>query len=360
MGAAQSAGKRRHDMAAPDKQDVAARIAAWRAAFPNPLQTGREGMAEAGLLALGLTDSPGYTTIATVKDALAEATGLLGLAGMWAGRQMVARFFLGRFGTPEQVADFMPRLAAGTASLAIAISEPGVGAHPKNLTTSATPDGDHVVVNGQKAWVSNALEASHIAVFAITSEDDGRKRYSAFLVPTNTPGLAITPMPGFHALAPSRHCAVTLAGCRVPATAHLGPEGTAFEAMAVPFRDVEDAVGAAGFAGAARFALRELARILPDEADADLGAISGLAAVLDHGARAVVAALDAGRLHAEAAAGVGLRVLAADIRARLGALVTDGAPEEITRLLTDMDAILGIARGPRAIRQARLGATLRR
>jgi len=360
MGAAQSAGKRRQDMAAPDKQDVAARIAAWRAAFPNPLQTGREGMAETGLLALGLTDSPGYITIATVKDALAEATGLLGLAGMWAGRQMVARFFLGRFGTPAQVADFVPRLADGSASLSVAISEPGVGAHPKNLTTRAVADGADVVITGAKAWVSNALESTHIAVFAITSEVDGRKRYSAFLVPTDTPGLSIAPMPGFHALAPSRHCAVTLDACRIPATARLGPEGTAFEAMAVPFRDVEDAVGAAGFAGAARFALRRLAAGLPEEADEALGAIAGLAAVLEHGARAVVAALDAGRLHAEAAAGVGLRVLAADILARLGAMAAGDVPEDVARLLADMDAILGIARGPRAVRQVRLGASLRR
>jgi len=340
--------------------EIAARIAAWREACPDPLQSGRAGMAEAGLLALGLTESPGYATIATVKDALVEATGLLGLAGMWAGRQMVARFFLGRFGTPEQIADFMPCFAAGTASLCVAISEPGVGAHPKNLTTRATAEGDAVRITGEKAWVSNALEATHIIVFAITGETPSRKLYSAFLVPTDTPGLAIAPMEGFHALPPSRHCAVRLDNCRVPATARLGPEGTAFEAMAVPFRDVEDAVGAAGFAGAARFALRRLAPILPDAADPDLGAIAGLAAVLDHGARAVVAALDAGRLHAEAAAGVGLRVLAADIRARLGALVTDNAREDVTRLLADMDAILGIARGPRAIRQARLGASLRR
>lgn len=342
--------------------EITSRIAAWRTAFPDPLTTGRAGMAEAGLLALGLTEAPGYATIAQVKDALVEATGLLGLAGMWAGRQMVARFFLGRFGSPEQVADFMPRLADGTASLSVAISEPGVGAHPKDLTTRAVADGTEILITGQKAWVSNALEATHIAVFAITRETEARKLYSAFLVPTTTPGLAIEPMPGFHALAPSRHCAVTLDACRVPATARLGPDGTAFEAMAVPFRDVEDAVGAAGMAGAVRFLLRGLGPLLPESAEADLGAIAGLTAVLDHGASAVVAALDAGRLRAEAAASVGLRVLATDIRARIGALIDATAlPADPARdrLLADLDAILGIARGPRAIRQQRLGESLR-
>ena len=291
-----------------------------------------------------------------------DTTGLLGLAGMWAGRQMVARFFLGRFGTAAQIADFMPRLADGTAGFSVAISEPGVGAHPKNLTTRAIPDGPDVLITGPKAWVSNALEASHLIVFAIMAESETRKLYSAYLVPTETLGLTIEPMPGFHALAPSRHCAVTLANCRVPAAARLGPDGTAFEAMAVPFRDVEDAVGAAGMAGAFRFLLRGLAPQLAESAEADLGAIAGLTAVLDHGARAVVAALDRGRLRDEAAASVGLRVLATDLRARIGALVYSTAPPPDPardRLLADLDAILGIARGPRAIRQQRLGASQR-
>jgi len=349
-------------MSMTEPNEIMARLAVWRKAFPDPLQTGRAGMAEAGLLSLGLTDTPGYATIARVKDMLVDVTGLLGLAGMWAGRQMVARFFLGRFGTPEQVADFMPRLADGTASLSVAISEPSVGAHPKHLSTRATADGADVVITGEKAWVSNALDATHIIVFAITAETAARKLYSAFLVPTDTPGMTKAPMAGFHALPPSRHCAVRLENCRVPATARLGPDGTAFEAMAVPFRDVEDAVGAAGMAGAFRFLLRGLAPQLAESAEADLGAIAGLIAVLDHGASAVVAALDAGRLRAEAAASVGLRVLAADIRARIGALIEAAAPQADPgrdRLLTDIDAILAIARGPRAIRQQRLGTQFR-
>jgi len=338
------------------------RLASWSAAWPEPLRTDTAGMAEAGLFRIGLTETPGYAAIAQVKDVLAETTGLLGLAGMWAGRQLVARFFLMGFGSAAQVAHYLARLAEGSATLSVAISEPGVGAHPKNLTTRAVADGTDIVITGAKAWVSNALEATHLIVFAIVEETDTRKRYSAFLVPTDTPGLSIAPMPGFEALPPSRHCAVTLAGCRVPASAQLGPSGTAFEAMAVPFRDVEDAVASAGLAGAVRAVLRGLAATAPDSADAELGAVAGLVAVLDHGARAVVAALDAGRMRHEAASGVGLRVLAADIRARLGQLIEriDPPPDPAReRLLADLDALLSIARLPRAIRQARLGASLR-
>ena len=339
---------------------VTERVDAWQGAWPDPLVSGTRGMAEKGLFALGLTEAPGYTTIARVKDLLVEKTGLLGLAGMWAGRQMISRFFLGRFGTPDHITFFMPRLADGTMSFSVAISEPGVGAHPKHLTTRAVADGDDVLISGEKAWVSNALAATHVIVFAVRGETPARKLYSAFLVPCETPGLTITPMPGFHALAPSMHCAVRLDNCRVPACARLGPEGTAFETMAMPFRDVEDAVGAAGMAGAFRCLARALAPHAAVAAHADLGAIAGLTALLDHGAGAVVGALDAGRMRDEAAASVGLRVLAADIRARIGALIgTIDPPVDPARdrMLGDLDAILGIARGPRAVRQARLGAS---
>ena len=264
--------------------EIRARLSNWRTASPDPLRTGIAGMAAEGLLRIGLTETPGYAAIAQLKDMLAETTGLLGLAGMWAGRQLVARFFLTGFGSAEHVAHFLPRLAEGAAAFSVAISEPGVGAHPKNLTTRAVAEGADVVITGAKAWVSNALEATHLIVFAIVEETDTRKRYSAFLVSTDTPGLSIAPMPGFDALPPSRHCAVTLAGCRVPATAQLGPSGTAFEAMAVPFRDGEDAVASAGLAGAVRAALRGLAATAPEAADAwSKGPDDALVTLIEYG-----------------------------------------------------------------------------
>ena len=63
-----------------------------------------------------------------------------------------------------------------------------------------------------------------------------RKHYSAFLVPRGAPGLSINEMPGFHALE----------NCLVPVAAILGPMGTAYERMALSFRDVEETVGTFG------------------------------------------------------------------------------------------------------------------
>ena len=172
---------------------------------------------------------------------------------------MVAKFFIAGFGDEGQRAAWLPRLASGEWVASVAISEPRVGAHPKLLATRAEEDGDGYRITGEKAWVTNGPIAAVFVVFAIMAIDDGRKRYGAFLVPRDTPGLSIDEMPEYRALAPSRHCGLVLDGCHVPHSALLGPAGSAYEAMALPFRDVEDAVGTFGLLGAFRFLLSCLA-----------------------------------------------------------------------------------------------------
>jgi acyl-CoA dehydrogenase len=296
--------------------------------------------------AAGLLDPfPDYAAIARGKAALVQATGLPGIASVWGGRQLVYRHFLG-FGTDAQRAAWSGR------ALAVAISEPDVGAHPKLLTTRAEPTESGYCITGRKAWVTNGPCADAIIVFAITAEEAGRKRYSAFIVPRDTPGLTIAEMPGFHALRPSKHCLLTLDGCQVPPDALLGEPGSAYDRMALPFRDIEDAVGTFGTLGAVRHAISLFAgRDGPAEA---LGAIVALTAVFAAGAEAVVTSLDAGRFRTGDATLIGSRVLALDIVSRLRALSV-GAEDVLIKILSDLDATLAIARGPRLARQTRLG-----
>jgi len=315
------------------------RIDTWLAQCPDPATDPLPGMREAGLL----DPAPDYATIARTKAALVERTGLLGIGSVWGGRQLVFRHFLS-FGTDAQRAEWAGR------ALSVAISEPKVGAHPKLLTTraEATPTG--LLITGQKAWVSNGPSADAIIVFAITAEEQGRKRYSAFIVPRDTPGLTIQDMPGFHALRPSRHCLLTLDGCLVPASAMLGHPGSAYDQMALPFRDIEDAVGTFGTLGALRHAIGSFAGTAPQPAE-PLGAIVALTAVFAAGAESVVEALDDGRFRTGDATLVGLRLLAIDIVSRLRTLGVPATAE----IIADLDATLSIAAGPRLARQARLG-----
>ncbi len=308
-------------------------------------------MEQAGLFA----PEPSYNALAAVKAALVKRTGLLGIGGAWGGRQLVYRHFIAGFGTDTQKSALMGK------GVSVAISEPDVGAHPKLLTTRAVIDGDVVRISGQKAWVSNGPSADAILVFAITAEVAGRKRYGAFLVPRETPGLTLKEMPGFHALRPSCHCGLVLDGCEVSRAAQLGPEDVAYDRMAIGFRDVEDAVGTVALLGGFQYLLPRLGRAGHKGTDEalSLGAIVALIAVYEEAAKAVIASLDEGRLNHTSAALVGLRVLATHIiaeihthAARFG-LADDAAS---ATMLGDITAVQGIARGPRNARQSRLAA----
>ena len=318
------------------------RVDTWLRLCPDPATDPLPGMREAGLL----DPVPDYATIARTKAALVERTGLLGVASVWGGRQLVGRHFLA-FGTDTQRSLWLGR------ALAVAISEPKVGAHPKSLTTRADKTAAGYRITGEKAWVSNGPSADAIIVFAITAEHEGRKRYSAFIVPRDTQGAAVSAMPGFHALRPSQHCLLSLDGSVVPDGALLGEAGSAYERMALPFRDIEDAVGSHGTLGALRHAVA-LCAGAPDAEPAALGAIVALNAVFAAGAEAVIATLDTGRLRTGDATLVGLRVLAQQIVERLKAV----SLPTTTGILSDLDAVLAIAPGPRMARQAQLGQAI--
>jgi acyl-CoA dehydrogenase len=330
--------------------EIAGQIDTWLARCADVERDPFDGMAEAGLL----SPADNYTAIARTKSALVERTGLPGVAGAWGGRQMVGRWFIAGFGDADQCATWLGRAAS------VAISEPRVGAHPKHLTTRAEQDGDGFRIKGEKAWVSNGPSADVFIVLAISGEQDGRKRYSALLVPRDAPGVTLKDMPAFHALRPSRHCGLLLDRVQVPRSALLGPEGAAYETMALPFRDIEDAVGTFSLLGGFRFLRARLAGRgeVGDDAALSLGGITALGAVFAEAAEAVVAALDADRLADHAATLAGLHVLAADMLQRVRTFQTQFGPvgdSALERMVADLDVMLSVARGPRLARQARLG-----
>jgi len=326
--------------------DITRRIDAWLRRCPDPAKDPLSGMAEAKLLE-PLSD---YGSIARMKAALVAETGLLGIAAIWGGRQLVSRFFVDGFGSDLQRAAWRGR------ALSVAISEPKVGAHPKHLATRAEAADGGFRITGEKAWVSNAPLAEAIITLAITSVDGARKRYSAFIVPRHAAGATLTDMPPYHALRPSRHCGLRLNGVWVSDLAILGVAGSAYELMALPFRDVEDAVGMFSLLGAFRFLLRRLGAA-SDAAALSVGGLTALAAVFGDAAKAVVGALDAGRIIGKSATLVGLRLLAAEWVMRTRAHLTEFGPRDnaaIEQILADVGAILSIARGPRLARQQNL------
>jgi acyl-CoA dehydrogenase len=95
-------------------------------------------------------------------------------------------------GSEAQKQRWLPRLARGEIIGSFALTEPGSGSDAGSLTTRATRDGDHYVINGAKRYITNAPEAGLFTVMARTdpaSRDAGG--VSAFLVERDTPGLSV-------------------------------------------------------------------------------------------------------------------------------------------------------------------------
>ncbi|MEU3557006.1 acyl-CoA dehydrogenase family protein [Streptomyces fragilis] len=132
------------------------------------------------------------------------------------------------WGTEEQKREWLPRLTAGEALGCFGLTEPGTGSDAGNLTTRAVRDGDDYVINGTKMFITNGTWADVAIVFARSTDAPGHKGVSAFLVPTDTPGLTRNTIHGKLGLRGQATAELVLEDVRVPASALLGPEGKGF------------------------------------------------------------------------------------------------------------------------------------
>jgi 3-oxocholest-4-en-26-oyl-CoA dehydrogenase alpha subunit len=127
-----------------------------------------------------------------------------------------------KFGTPEQKAQYLPRIAAGEIHFSIGYSEPEAGTDLASLRTRAVRDGDEYVVNGQKMWTSLIQYADYVWLACRTdSEAPRHKGLSILIVPTDSEGFSWTPV---HTMAGATTSATYYSDVRVPASALVGEE----------------------------------------------------------------------------------------------------------------------------------------
>ncbi|MFJ3727820.1 acyl-CoA dehydrogenase family protein [Streptomyces sp. NPDC090045] len=132
------------------------------------------------------------------------------------------------WGTEEQKQAWLPRLCSGDALGCFGLTEPGTGSDAGSLTTRAVRTGDAYVLDGSKMFITNGTWADVVLLFARTGDEPGHRGVSAFLVPTDTPGLTRREIHGKLGLRGQATAELSLDGVRVPATAMLGPEGKGF------------------------------------------------------------------------------------------------------------------------------------
>ena len=190
-------------------------------------------------------------SLCLIREMLARHDGLADFAFAMQGLGSGA---ISLFGTPEQQAEWLPQTRAGRAISAFALTEPGSGSDVAASTMTATTEGNHYILNGDKTWISNGGIADLYTVFARTNEATGARGLSAFIVPANTTGLTITERQ--HTIAPHPLATLNFTDCRIPASALIGTPGQGFK-IAMSVLDIfRPTVGAAAL-GFARRALDE-------------------------------------------------------------------------------------------------------
>jgi alkylation response protein AidB-like acyl-CoA dehydrogenase len=184
-----------------------------------------EQMKRIGIYGLAVPESYGGSPVSTRCYVLVTqelARGWMSLAGAMGGHTVVAKL-LGLFGTDEQKQKYLPALASGETRATMALTEPGGGSDLQNMSTVARRDGDELVINGSKTWISNARRSGLIAVLCKT-DPHATPRHTAISVVLVEPGQGLTvsrdlPKLGYKGV---ESCELSFDDCRVPESAILG------------------------------------------------------------------------------------------------------------------------------------------
>ena len=190
-------------------------------------------------------------TLCLIRETLARHDGLADFSFAMQGLGTGA---ISLFGSEEQKAKWLPQTRLGKAISAFALTEPGSGSDVAANKMTATLDGNHYILNGQKTWISNGGIADVYTVFARTGEAPGTKGMSAFVMPADVDGLSVAER--LETIAPHPLATLNFDNVRLPATAMIGSSGQGFK-IAMSVLDVFRPTVAAAALGFARRALDE-------------------------------------------------------------------------------------------------------
>lgn len=198
----------------------------------------------------GALDTLDVRSLCLVRETLGYASGLAEFAFAMQG---LGSGPIALFGSEALKRTYLPAVASGDAIAAFAISEADAGSDVGAMRTSARRDGDSIVIDGAKTWISNAGIASHYVVVCRWPEG-GDHTFIAVVVDADAPGLSVSDT--IDVLAPHPLGTVTFSGCRVPVEQVIGEPGKGMRVALGTLNLFRTTVGAAAL-GFARRALDE-------------------------------------------------------------------------------------------------------
>jgi len=174
---------------------------------------------------------------------------------------------IAKFGTDEQRKRWVPGIADGSITMAIAITEPDAGSDSAAVSTTAVLDGDEYVINGEKIYVTAGSRATHIVVWATLDKSKGRAAIKSFIVPREHPGVTVERLEHKLGIKASDTAAIRFDNVRIPKENLLGSPDIEVEkgfAGVMETFDNTRPIVAAMAVGVARAALEELRTILTE------------------------------------------------------------------------------------------------
>jgi butyryl-CoA dehydrogenase len=134
-----------------------------------------------------------------------------------------------KYGNESQKQNFITPFTKGEKIGCFALSEPGNGSDAGAASTTAKDGGDHWLINGTKAWITNGYESEATVVFATTDKTKKHKGISAFIVPKPTKGLSLGKKEDKLGIRGSSTCNLIFDDCQVPKENLLGKLGDGFK-----------------------------------------------------------------------------------------------------------------------------------
>jgi alkylation response protein AidB-like acyl-CoA dehydrogenase len=184
-----------------------------------------EQMKRIGIYGLAIPEEYGGSPVSMpcyVEVTQQLSRGWMSLAGAMGGHTVVAKLMT-LFGTEEQKQKYLPLMATGELRATMALTEPGGGSDLQNMTTVALREGDELVINGAKTWISNARRSGLIALLCKTDpKATPRHKGISVVLVEHGPGLTVSrdlPKLGYKGV---ESCELLFDDYRVPASVILG------------------------------------------------------------------------------------------------------------------------------------------
>jgi len=168
-------------------------IAPFHAEWEKDGKISREAWTEAGKLGLLCASVPeeygGGGVDRTFSIILMEELARAGASGPGFGlHSEIVAPYINRYGSPEQKEKYLPKMAKGEIIGAIAMTEPGAGSDLQAVRTTAIKDGNELVINGSKTFITNGAMADVVIVVCKTDPEAGARGTSLVLVEADTEG----------------------------------------------------------------------------------------------------------------------------------------------------------------------------